>query len=69
MLIYTDGLNEAENRKKEQFGDKRIQELMKDSANLSSRQVINMLKKAVQEHRAGTEPNDDLTLMCISLKA
>ena len=69
LLIYTDGLNEAENRKKEQFGDKRIQKLMTDSANLSSRQVINMLKKAVQEHRAGTEPNDDLTLMCISLKA
>ena len=69
LLIYTDGLNEAENRKKEQFGDKRIQKLMTDSANLSSRQVINMLKKAVQGHRAGTEPNDDLTLMCISLKA
>jgi hypothetical protein len=69
LLIYTDGLNEAENSEKEQFGDKRIQKLMADSTNLSSRQLVNMLKKAVQEHRAGTEPNDDLTLMCISLKA
>lgn len=69
LLIYTDGLNEAENSGKEQFGDKRIQKLMADSTNLSSRQLVNMLKKAVQEHRAGTEPNDDLTLMCISLKA
>lgn len=67
LLIYTDGLNEAENRKKEQFGDQRLQELMAETANLSSRQVINKLKKAIQEHRAGTEPNDDLTLMCIEL--
>ena len=30
--------------------------------------VIDMLKEAVEEHRAGAEANDDLTLMCIRLK-
>ena len=65
LLIYTDGLNEAENRLEEQFGNDHLLELMADAQNLSSREVIDRLKTAVEQHRAGAEPNDDLTLMCI----
>ncbi len=67
LLIYTDGLNEAENGQKEQFGDDHLLELMADMQNLSSREVIDRLKEAVEQHRAGVEPNDDLTLMCVRL--
>ena len=67
MLIYTDGLNEAENTRQELLGNDRLLELMADAVSLNSYQVIDMLKKAVEEHRAGAEPNDDLTLMCIKL--
>ena len=67
LLIYTDGLNEAENQQQELLGNKRLLELMADTASLTSRQVIDMLKEAVEEHRAGAEPNDDLTLMCLKL--
>ena len=65
LLIYTDGLNEAENQQQELLGNKRLLELMAGAQNLNSRQVIDMLKEAVEQHRAGAEPNDDLTLMCI----
>ena len=65
LLIYTDGLNEAENLRYEQFGDKHLLELM--ACSLNSHEVIEMLKKAVEEHRSGAEPNDDLTLMCLKL--
>ena len=68
LLIYTDGLNEAENQQKELLGNKRLLELMADASSLDSRQVIDMLKEAVEQHRAGAEPNDDLTLMCINEK-
>ena len=67
LLIYTDGLNEAENQQKELLGNKRLLELMADTKSLDSRQVIDMLKEAVEAHRAGAEPNDDLTLMCLTL--
>ncbi len=67
LLIYTDGLNEAENSQKELLGNKRLLELMSDTQSLDSHQVIDMLKSAVEQHRAGAEPNDDLTLMCIRL--
>ena len=67
LLLYTDGLNEAENQQKELLGNERLLELMADTQGLDSHQVIDMLKEAVEEHRAGAEPNDDLTLMCIDL--
>ena len=65
LLIYTDGLNEAENGQMEEFGNDHLLELMADTKSLTSREVIDKLKAAVEEHRAGAEPNDDLTLMCI----
>ena len=67
LLIYTDGLNEAENAKQELLGNERLLELMADTQGLDSHQVIDMLKSAVEQHRNGAEPNDDLTLMCITL--
>ena len=67
ILIYTDGLNEAENPQKQLFGDERLQELMEKALSLNSEQVIDMLKEAVERHRNGTAPNDDLTLLCLKL--
>ena len=68
LLIYTDGLNEAENAEKQLFGNDRLLDLMTQLASATSREVIEKLKSAVEAHRAGAEPNDDLTLMCIMLK-
>ena len=67
MLLYTDGLNEAENADRELLGDEKVLELMADTASLSSKEVVNMLKAAVESHRAGASPNDDLTLMCLKI--
>ena len=67
LLIYTDGLNEAENPQHELLGNDRLIKLMSEAVSLHSNQVIDMLEKAVAEHRAGVEPNDDLTLMCLRL--
>jgi len=67
LLIYTDGLNEAENPQKELLGNKRLLELMADAKSLDAHQVIDMLKEAVEQHRNGADTNDDLTLMCLKL--
>ncbi len=67
MLIYTDGLNEAENPQKQLFGEQRLQELMVGAQSLNSEHVIDMLKEAVERHRDGAAPNDDLTLLCLKL--
>jgi serine phosphatase RsbU (regulator of sigma subunit) len=65
LFVYTDGLNEAENTFKEQFGEDRLLAMVKEVGLQSSRQVIEALETAVTEHRGGSEPNDDLTMMCV----
>ena len=65
LFIYTDGLNEAENEKKEQYGDDRLLEALRNCHIESAQEVIEMFKVEVEQHRNGAEPNDDLTMMCI----
>jgi sigma-B regulation protein RsbU (phosphoserine phosphatase) len=68
LMVYTDGLNEAENLQHELLGNDRLLQVMSTAGSLDSHQVIAMLKKVVEEHRAGADPSDDLTLMCLKLK-
>ena len=67
LFIYTDGLNEAENRQQEQFGDDRLLEILRAIHYENARQVIEAIEAEVEKHRDGAEPNDDLTMMCIKL--
>ena len=65
LFIYTDGLNEAENREQEQLGDNRLLDILRDTNFENARQVVETLTAAVEQHRNGAMPNDDLTMMCI----
>ena len=68
LFIYTDGLNEAENSAKEQYGDDRLLNFLRNSSYESARQVIETISEDVEKHRDGAEPNDDLTLLCLEIK-
>ena len=68
LFIYTDGLNEAENKEKEQFGDDRLLEILRLTHFDTAQQVVETLKAEVDQHRNGAEPNDDLTMMCIRVR-
>ena len=68
LFIYTDGLNEAENRQQEQFGDDRLLNILSNTHFDTARQLIDTLKAEVEHHRNGAEPNDDLTMMGIYLR-
>ena len=68
LFIYTDGLNEAENRQQEQFGDDRLLDILSNTRFDSARHVIDHLKEEVDKYRDGAEPNDDLTMICLKAK-
>ena len=67
LFVYTDGLNEAENRQQEQFTDERLLEILQTTPFESSQQTIEMLREQVEAHRDGAEPNDDLTMLCVKV--
>ena len=68
LLLYTDGLNEAENPQHELFGDDRLISLMAGKQDADSKEIILMLQEFVESHRNGAAPNDDLTLLCLRIK-
>ena len=65
LFIYSDGLNEAENMKQEQFGDDRILDILRQTKFKDARHVVELMEAEVKRHRDGAEPNDDMTIMCI----
>ena len=67
LFVYTDGLNEAENRQQEQFSDERLLELLQTTPFESSEKTVEMLREEVEKHRDGAEPNDDLTMLCVKV--
>ena len=68
MLIYTDGLNEAENPQQEQFSDDRLLEVLRRTNFENAQQVIESMKQEVEAYRNGAEPNDDFTMMCVKVR-
>lgn len=67
IFIYTDGLNEAENPKQEQFGDDRLLGILKNTKFENARQAVETLKADVEAFRDGAEPNDDLTMLGLKI--
>jgi len=67
LFVYTDGLNEAENREQTQFSDERLLEILETTPFESSKQTIELLASEVEKHRDGADPNDDLTMLCVKV--
>lgn len=65
VMLYTDGLNEAEDNEQKQFGEERLLDILRQTQFNTTKQVIETLTKEVERHRNGAEPNDDLTMLCL----
>ncbi|MBO4891123.1 MAG: serine/threonine-protein phosphatase [Prevotella sp.] len=67
LLVYTDGLNEAEDCQQKQFGDDRLKDVLNHSSFKNAKELIDKLMAEVSLHRNGAAPNDDLTMMCLKV--
>ncbi len=67
LLLYTDGVVEAENSAQEFFGTKRLLTRVQAMFECQStaEQVIGSVEQAVEEFAAGAEQSDDITLLCV----
>ena len=76
LFVYTDGVNEAENRMQEQFGEKRMLRVLRESTQpfgertpkTRSRFLIEEMKCALDAFADGPEQSDDLTMLCVIIK-
>ena len=67
LLLFTDGLNEAENKKHQEFGNRKIVDTV-DKPFVDATKTVKDLLKANAKHVGDGEPSDDLTMMCLLVK-
>jgi len=63
VVIYTDGTVEAMNAKREEFGDRPFQDLVRKLAKTESNQFLNLIVKALDEHQGNAPQHDDMTIV------
>lgn len=70
LLLYTDGITEAERADKEQFGEERLLKWAEQTANKTNdtSEATQNLLDTVKQFTEGNEQNDDITIMTINYK-
>lgn len=67
LLLYTDGLTEALNMNKEQFGHERLAELFVRNVNLTMPDILQVVRQTVNEFSDRVPLVDDATLIALKI--
>jgi sigma-B regulation protein RsbU (phosphoserine phosphatase) len=65
IFLYTDGLTEAKNRARRQFGLKRVQDVLEDCTGQNPHEMLETITKTVDGFVKNAEQSDDLTMLVI----
>jgi sigma-B regulation protein RsbU (phosphoserine phosphatase) len=65
LLLYSDGISEAENAREEQFGDERLHDMWRHCGATPAREMIPALFKAVADFRGPAAQSDDITALVV----
>lgn len=70
LLLYTDGVKELRNKKREEFGPDRLQGCMNTAGekDLNAAEHLKIVLDAMQKHQQTTSAHDDCTLFCLQFK-
>jgi len=66
IVFYTDGITEAMNEKREEFGIKRLEEIIRNNHSLPARDLQAKIIDKINQFTSGNK-NDDLTMMVIKV--
>jgi len=69
LLLYTDGLTEAEDTDEEEFGVERLVEVVADLDQPTAESACTELLRKVEEHAEGHPLHDDATLLVVEMLA
>jgi sigma-B regulation protein RsbU (phosphoserine phosphatase) len=67
LLIYTDGVTEAENARQEQFSEERLLSVLTENNHGDACSTLQGVQQAIRRHVDGAEPSDDMTMLCVSI--
>ncbi|MCS6954247.1 MAG: PP2C family protein-serine/threonine phosphatase [Bryobacterales bacterium] len=69
VVMYSDGIVEAENPRGDQFGEERLLEILQENHKKSSEEIRNEVLTRVRVFLGGAHPPDDLTLLVARVQA
>jgi sigma-B regulation protein RsbU (phosphoserine phosphatase) len=67
FVFCSDGVSEANDALGREFGAERLLQVVRDTRSLSARAIVDAIFSAVQEFRADTPPNDDMTAVALKI--
>ena len=65
LFLYTDGLTEAKNVARKQFGLKRLEEVLRGDCPIQPRELIETVTRQVHQFVGDAQQSDDLTMLAI----
>ena len=65
LLVYSDGLSEAENPSGQPFTEERLLDLLRANLQLPTDDLLAVVTQAVQEWRGSDTMEDDMTLLLL----
>ena len=68
VVLYTDGVVEAMNERNEEFGDGRLDRLVRAGGTSRSREFVDRLVAELDRHRGSAPPHDDITIVALRVE-
>ena len=68
LYLYTDGVNEAENKENKQLGDAKLVSLLRANASNEPGEIVEKIFEEIIRHADGATQSDDITMMCIKFR-
>jgi sigma-B regulation protein RsbU (phosphoserine phosphatase) len=65
LVVYSDGLTDAQNQQEEMFGEKRLLQLIRQEAPSGSQALERKFLKAIEEFTQGMPQTDDITFVVV----
>lgn len=65
LVFYTDGVTEAMDRADRQFGEERLQKVIREFHHLPAAEIVTKIQEEIQAFGSGTPQFDDITVMVI----
>lgn len=67
LLLFTDGVTESMNQKREEFGEERLEAILKAHADKPASSLIEKIIEETARFQPMSEQHDDITLVCMKI--
>ncbi len=68
LVLFTDGVSEAMSTKAEEYGEDRLESLLRENTDRKANEIVEAIHQDVLVHTAGAGQSDDITMMVVKVQ-